>query len=471
MFVVCVCDFVLAQQITIDNTIAVETLIENNLANNCVNISNVTSTLNGSVNGFSSFGSFQRGNSNFPLSEGIVLSTGNAASGGNTTNTTDLSEGTTSWGTDPDIETALGVGNTLNATVIEFDFVALSNTIQFNYLFASEEYYANYPCNNSDGFVFLIRESNSTGPYQNIALVPGTNTPITVGNIHDEIITQCPASNAQYFDGYNFGNTNYNGRTTVLTATSSLTPNVLYHIKLIVADQGNDPTYDTAVFIEANTFNELELGDNINTCSGSVSLNAETQNPLATYTWYRDNTLLSGETNPILTVTNSGLYRVDVAINGLNCILTDDINVTIDTELSTNPISPYPLCDADGNGEEIFNLATKNQDIINAIPNLPANYSISYYRSETDARNNPNNNITNPITSGPTTIFVRVEDLDQGCIIYGEFDLEVNALPTITQPANWNICDNDDTPNNQTAVDLREKDNEITNGQNNLSVS
>lgn len=468
---VCSCNFVIAQLITIDNTIPVEDLIENNLANNCVDISNVTSSLNGSVNGFSSFGSFQSAGSNFPLSSGIILSTGNAASGGNTTNTTDLSDGTLSWGTDPDIESALGVGNTVNATVIEFDFVALSSAIQFNYLLASEEYYANYPCNSSDGFAFLIREVGSTGPYQNIALIPGTNTPVTVNNIHDEIITQCPAANAQYFDGYNFGNTNYNGRTTVLTAASNVTPNIQYHVKLIVADQGNDPSYDTAVFIEANTFNALELGDDINTCSGSVSLNGEIQNPQATYAWYRDNALLPGEIAPILTITDSGLYRVEVTINGLDCVITDDINVTIDTELSTNPISPYALCDDDGNGVETFDLASKNQDVVNAISNLPANYTISYYYTDADARNNPSNDISSPISSGPTTIFVRVEDTDQGCLIYGEFNLEVNAPPAISQPADWDVCDNDDTPNNQTAVDLREKDSEITNGQTNLGVS
>ena len=117
---------------------------------------------------------------------------------------------------------------------------------------ASEEYFADYPCNSSDGFVFLIKESTSSGPYTNIALVPGTSTPVTINNIHDEILSQCSAMNDQYFDGLYKGDTNYNGRTQILTAATSVIPNVQYHVKLIVADQGGgapDPEFDTAIFI------------------------------------------------------------------------------------------------------------------------------------------------------------------------------------------------------------------------------
>ncbi|MBD0824058.1 T9SS type B sorting domain-containing protein [Aestuariibaculum marinum] len=462
--------FVFSQQITVDNSITVTDLIENNLASNCVEISNVTTSINGSINGFSSFGSFQSGSTNFPLSQGIILSTGNASSAGNSIISDDLSEGDLNWGTDPDIEAALGTSNTVNATVIEFDFVALSDIIQFNYIFASEEYYANYPCNSSDGFAFLIREAGSTDPYQNIAVVPGTNTPVTVNNIHSEILGICDASNENYFAGYNLANTNFNGSTTVLTAVSNVTPNVQYHVKLIVADQAGDPGYDSAVFIESTTFNDLDLGDDINTCSSSVTLNGEIQNPLATYAWYRNDVLLSGETNPILTTSTSGLYRVEVTISGVSCVITDEVNVTIDTELTTNPISPYALCDTNGDNQETFNLSTKNNDVVNAIPALPANYTIAYYTSDADARNNPGNNITS-ITTGSTTIYVRVEDTDAGCLFFGTIDLIVNALPNVTQPTVWDICDNDNVPNGQTEIDLREQDDIITNGQTNLSVS
>nr|WP_255802821.1 choice-of-anchor L domain-containing protein [Aestuariibaculum lutulentum] len=464
-------NLIFSQQITVNNSISVQDLIENNLASNCVEISNVTTSLNGIATGFPSFGSFQSNNTNFPLSQGIILSTGNAASAGNTVISDDLSEGDLTWGTDPDIETALGTSNTVNATVIEFDFIALSDVIQFNYIFASEEYYANYPCNSSDGFAFLIRESGSTAPYENIAVVPGTSTPVTVNNIHSEILGICDAANEQYFAGYNLANTNFNGSTTVLTAASNVTPNVQYHVKLIVADQAGDPGYDSAVFIESTTFSDLELGDDINTCSSSVTLNGEIQNPLTTYAWYRDNAVIPGETNPTLTTSLTGLYRVEITISGVSCVITDEVYVTIDNELTMNPISPYTLCDANGDGQETFDLTTKNSDVENTLSTLPTNYTIAYYYSDDDARNNPSSNITNPITTNSTSIYVRVEDTDNGCLFFGTFDLIVNALPNVNQPDVWDICDNDNVPDSRTEIDLREQDIIITGGASNLSVS
>jgi len=91
-----------AQQIIVDNTASAQELIENNLVQGCVETSNISSPINGSVNGFSSFGYFERGNSNFPFENGIVLSTGNVNSAGNAVNTNTLSEGDTGWGADPD---------------------------------------------------------------------------------------------------------------------------------------------------------------------------------------------------------------------------------------------------------------------------------------------------------------------------------------------------------------------------------
>ncbi|RED44950.1 T9SS type B sorting domain-containing protein [Seonamhaeicola aphaedonensis] len=467
-------NIIFSQQVSINNNIPLQSLIENNLANGCVEISNVSSSINGSSDGFTSYGAFQRSGSNFPLENGIVLSTGNASSGGNTSNGNELSEGSRSWGSDSDIESFIGLGTMANATVIEFDFVSLTDMIQFNYVLASEEYFANFPCNAFDGFVFLIRETSSTGPYQNIAVVPGGSDPVTVGNIHDAIPTQCAASNDQYFDGYGFGDTNYNGRTTVLTAGTTVLPNVQYHVKLVVAESPDltqpHPLSDTSVFIEANTFTELDLGDDINTCSGSVTLNGEIQNPLASYAWFRDNILISGETNPTLTTSTSGLYRVEISINGNNCIIQDEVNVTIDTELAANPISNFYLCDNDNNGLETFDLSTKNTDVENAVQNLPINYSITYYTSTID-RDTPANNITSPIISSGQTIYVRVEDLNTGCLIYGEFDLIVNPLPIVTQPSSLDVCDNDNIPDSSTEIDLSQKDNQITGSNPDLFVT
>ncbi|MBT8260377.1 MAG: choice-of-anchor L domain-containing protein, partial [Bacteroidia bacterium] len=252
-----------AQIITVNDSFTPQQLVENNFVEGCVEVSNISSSINGSVNGIGSYAYFERALSNFPFENGIVLTTGNATSGGNAINTNTLNEGETTWGTDADLETALGLSNTFNATSIEFDFVSISNLIQFNYILASEEYYANYPCSYSDGFAFLIKEAGTSNPYTNIALIPGTSIPVNTNTIHDAIAGFCGPENESYFDGYNIGDTNYNGRTNVLTASANIVPYVQYRIKLIIADQ-TDENFDSAVFIQGNSFNAtVDLGPDI----------------------------------------------------------------------------------------------------------------------------------------------------------------------------------------------------------------
>lgn len=464
-----------AQQINVNGNVTVNQLIEDNLVDGCVEVSNIMSNVNGDSNGFRSFAEFSRGSSNFPFENGIMLSTGSAESGGNNLITTDLSEGATTWGTDTDLEAALGNNNFLNATSIEFDFVSISNQVQFNYLLASEEYSGINPCQFSDGFAFLIREVGSAGPYQNIAVVPGTNTPVSTNTVHDEIVGVCPAQNEQYFDGYNIGDTNYNGRTEVLTATATITPYVQYHIKLVIADQA-DQRFDSAVFIEGDSFRILDLGEDITTCASSVTLDANIQNPASSYEWFLNGstTPIPGETNATLNVVQTGTYRVEITtpLGSSSCIEEDEIVVTIDNEITLNPLTDYQLCDdLSGDEVEIFDLSTKDAELASIV--TFTNYTFSYHLSDAEARSG-NNAITNPIQNSSLTqpIFVRIDDLDSGCVAYTTFNIVVNTIPNITNPTNLAICDSDNDPSDGfTTIDLSVKNDEITSGDTNLIVT
>ncbi|WP_239000380.1 T9SS type B sorting domain-containing protein [Hyunsoonleella ulvae] len=466
---------VVAQQINVNGNVTANQLIQDNLVDGCVEVSNVVSTVNGDSNGFRSFAEFSRGSSNFPFENGIMLSTGNAESGGNTLITTDLSEGSTTWGTDPDLETALGNNNFLNATSIEFDFVSISNQVQFNYLLASEEYSGINPCQFSDGFAFLIREAGSTAPYQNIAVIPGTNTPVSTNTVREEVPGVCPALNEEYFAGQGLGDTNYNGRTEVLTAVATITPYVQYHIKLVIADQA-DQRFDSAVFIEGDSFRILDLGEDITTCASSVTIDADIQNPSSTYEWFLNGstTPISGETNPTLTTTQSGNYRVEITtpLGSSSCVEEDAIVVSIQNEITLTSITDYQLCD-DLSGDEVetFDLSTKDSEVSSII--TFTNYTFSYHLSDADARSN-SNPITSPIqnTSLTQPIFVRIDDLDSGCVAYTAFNITVNTIPDITDPTNLPICDSDNDPSDGiTTIDLSVKNDEITSGDTNLVVT
>ena len=214
----------------------------------------------------------------------------------------------------------------------------------------------------------------------------------------------------------------------------------------------------------------MDLGEDISTCAGSLTLNADISNTLASYAWYRNNTLIPGENNSTLPVTQNGTYKVEVSVpvNGTNCVEEDEIVIILNTEESINPISDYELCESSGSNS--FDLSTKNAELI---PNIPfINYSYSYHYSGAESRTN-----SNPITTvidnppNPEEIFVRVQDLDSACFSYTTFNLIVNPLPNIVVPTTLEVCDGDDTPDGFAIIDLTVKDDEITSGQTNLFVT
>ena len=462
-----------AQQITVDNTVSPQNLIENTLIQGCVAVSNISSPVNGDVNGIGSFGYFEQNNSSFPFQNGIVLTTGNANSAGNTNNSETLNEGNTTWETDTDLETALGITGTMNATSIEFDFVSISNTIAFNYVLASEEYFENFPCSYSDGFAFLIRESGTTNPYVNIALIPGTSIPVNTNTIHNEIIGSCAAENEQFFEGYDVGDTNYNGRTTVLTATAAIQPNVQYQIKLVIADQ-SDQNYDSAVFIQGNSFDStVDLGQDIATCASEMLLDADIQNPQANYSWYLNNSLIAGANQASYNVNESGNYRVVIEIPLVDdvCTIEDTVVIALNSTQTSNPISDFELCDdISSDGVELFDLTTKDAEAIASVSS-PGNFIVSYHLTSNDAQNNTNA-ITGPYqnTTNSETIYIRIEETNNGCLAFNDIALIVNPLPIIIDPSPLEVCD-DLNADNRTAIDLSVKNDEITNGQANLNVT
>ena len=157
---------------------------------------------------------------------------------------------------------------------------------------ASEEYddLNGFECEYADGFAFLLREVGTT-EYINLAVLPD-GTPVNVTNINNSMY--CNA-NPDYFAGYNLTDTNYGGRTKVLTATAPVEPNKVYEMKLVVADQG-DYFFDSAIFLEAGSFNigsDLGLDRTIASgnpgCSGTpIELDATIPIADATYKWFKD---------------------------------------------------------------------------------------------------------------------------------------------------------------------------------------
>ncbi|NJM79224.1 MAG: hypothetical protein HC854_05510 [Flavobacterium sp.] len=379
-----------SQNITIDENYTPQQLVENILINSgCASVTNVVVSGGNYPSGEKTFGYFNRNGSIFPIDEGVILSTGKVvnAPGPNISLLDD--GGDIPWPGDNDLNTALGLSNSFNATVLEFDFIPQGNTISFDYLLSSEQYLTNptsNQCNFTDGFAFLLREVGTTN-YQNLAIIPGTNTPIKVNTVRGSG-TICPAANEQYFDAFNDTNypTNFNGQTIVLTAQATVIPNTQYHIKLVIADEGNH-RYDSAIFLKAGSFNtNVNLGEDRLIANGNPVCNNQLPFTLATnssgnHRWFFNGNEIIGQTNPTLEINQSGTYAVIVDIAGCTPSPTDEIVIEIAPDLIIdNPT--FTKCDEDAiqDGITQFTQLDFNTIANQLFTNLPANYQIGFLK-------------------------------------------------------------------------------------------
>ena len=446
LLIICSTETSVAQYIQVSDTYSGQQLIENILVNNpCANITNFSDSGDTFGGIQKSYGYFNAGTSNFPFTEGIVLTTGKATSAVGPNNLI-LSDGGTSWLGDSDLESALGVSNSINATSLGFDFIAITNKISFDYIFSSEQYLLNATsnqCSYTDGFAFLLKPIDNSLPYQNLAIIPGTSTPVKINTVRG-IGSVCPPANQAYFDAFNGANhpTNYNGQTVKMKAEADVIPGKTYHIKLVIADQGNN-LYDSAIFLGANSFkNNIDLGPNKlfatqnPICFGETyNLNA-TQTGINTYKWFRNNIEITGEVNPIYTVTDSGIYKVEITINGTSCVAaTGEVNI----EYSPLPVlnSPNILVQCDENSDGITTFNLRKLDATITIGNNQLS-GVTYYESLNDAKNqiNPIPNPTAYQSATSNQVFGRVTN-SFGCANYAIINLEIanNSIvsPTITK--------------------------------------
>ena len=438
---------VFAQNVTVDtNTYTAQELIEDILIDsNCITNVVVTNVIGGDFNNTDqSYGYFEVNGSTFPFQKGLVLSTGKGTNveGPNNRLSDDDAPG---WIGDADLETVLNESNTTNATVIEFDFTAISNQISFNYIFASEEYQESNSntCKYSDLFGFLIRPKNEVD-YTNIAVVPNTDTPVKVTTVHPAISGGCAAQNEAYFESWNGATApiNFNGQTKVLTAKATIIPNETYHVKLVIADEQNY-RYDSAVFLQAGSFeSNTDLGEDrlIDTknpvCfNETLELDAFTSGSSNLYKWFKNNVELPLEKNSTYTVSEAGVYNVEVTLAS-GCISYGEITIEYAEDLDTG--SNYlRLCDDDDDGLTFFDLHLADPFYAD-MTDLEV---VNFFLLEGDAENNVNA-IPNPSVFFNTVpnqvVFARIEN-EFGC--YEVESLILDTSSTSINTKEFYACD------------------------------
>ena len=424
-----------AQYVTTDHTTySPNQLVEDILfSTTCAEDLSVLETVSGNFNdGMLSYGFFESNNSGFPFDSGIVMSTGrlNNVDGPNNNLSDDNAP---NWGGDVDLENALQIGETTNATILRFTFTPKAENVSFRYIFASEEYQEGDPntCQYSDAFAFLIRPVG--GQYQNIAVIPGTNEPVLVTSVHPEIPGGCEAQNEEYFGQFNDNNAaiNFNGQTDILTAEAQVIPEQTYEIKLVIADEQNY-RYDSAVFLEADSFNiGVDLGDDrtgANALCEGEDYEINLPNNLATnpITWFHNDNPITGENDLDYTISEAnlgaGTYRVEVDL-GSGCIAEDEIEVEYASPADAGSLN-LTQCFSD-EGELIFNLNNISQALNQQGLSLGFN---GFFNTLTEAENdqNPIDNPSEYSGMAGESVFVRLQN-QSGCISISEISLNVET--------------------------------------------
>ena len=321
-------------QITANATI---TQLVNSLAGSGATITNPTL-----VCPTGAYGTFTNGNlTNLGINGGVLLTTGTAATGGPPPVTgvnapASSFASTDNTGAGNNLLTGIAGATTYEECRLEFDITPSCATLQMSYVFGSEEYpeFVNQGFNDAFGF-FITGPNPGGGTYNNvnIANVPGSGNPVTIDNINSSLNSQ------YYIDNSGSSTIVYDGLTTPLTASVSVTPCAIYHMILVIAD-GGDGIYDSGVFL---TYQGLTCPSPVVSASGSQTIcpggsATLSASGMTNYTWSP-----GGQTGPNITVTPTVTTTYTVTgTQGLCNTSTATLTVTVASPSSTASNSgPY----------------------------------------------------------------------------------------------------------------------------------
>ena len=187
------------------------------------------------------------------VNEGLVLSTGYATSVSNGNNM-----GSGNWSTPLNVDLyALSGFPTYDLAQLDFDFVATGDSMTFQFVFGSSEYPEFVGTSFNDIFGFFVHGPGIVGPYSNgainIALVPGTNTPVSINTINADTNSTLYNDNSSllipnlFCDGYTVP---------MFASIGNLVVGETYHITLAISDV-SDSALDSWVFLGGNSFQQF----------------------------------------------------------------------------------------------------------------------------------------------------------------------------------------------------------------------
>lgn len=450
----------LSQTVSIDNTThSVDGLVEVLLENSCIDFENA------SLSSSQSVAYFSRNGSSFPIEKGIVIRSGNVLDTQGIYTGNNMGSTTTNGGTDSFLQTLSNTSSGTTESIVDlaylqFDFSSISDSFNFNFLFASNEY-GQYQCLSNDIFAFELIDL-ATNSITNLAVIPDTSIPVSVKTIKSSTYNNtCSSTNPGFFGVYNVDTPassviNMRGYTIKLSVASQIIPNHPYRLRMVIADYFST-NYDSAVFIEAGSFTTtFDLGDDRVICAGDEFLLDTELDSTYTFQWFKDNVLISGETGATYNVTDPGVYKV--IIDRGTCHIED--TVTFSPLVVNSPQNLYQ-CNS-GAAQYLFDLTQNDISYLGLDSSL---YQVYYYDSPVNAQQNisiDSSEITGFLSSGQT-IYIKIFDVvnDLFCETLYPFNLIINNVVV----AGTNITDETCEDPDGILYDLSQNDTAVINGQ------
>lgn len=207
-----------------------------------------------------------------------------------------------------------------------------------------------------------------------------------------------------------------------------------------------------------------------NSCTDqNVQFSVNTSQNYDSIVWdFGDGVGTSTQDSPSYTYTNPGTYTVSAEITVGTDVSSFSKNITISINPIANSVTDINECDDDGDGVVTFDFTNEQTQVLGA--QNPANFTISYHSSLTDAENN-----TAPLsvpyqnTNSNEEIFIRIENnSNTNCYATTSFFLNVFDTPTANAVATVEECDDlidGDDANGQKEIDLSAFDSDVLNTQ------
>ncbi|MEM8908666.1 MAG: choice-of-anchor L domain-containing protein [Bacteroidota bacterium] len=331
----------LSAQLFIDNSYTAEQMVIDFFDSDSVSISNVALIGDSGLN----MAYFEAANTDLGIPAGILLTTGVVydAIGPNSQENTSTDFGFPGYYLLDSIlfSTSGGSGLTRDAVVLTFDLTTSFDSLDFSYVFGSEEYTEFVGSAFNDVFAFVVSGPGYPNNY-NIAMVPGTPIPVSINNVNQNINTQF----FQFSQGSLFNDFEYDGFTTKLPAPFVVTPNQTYHVEIGIADV-SDGIYDSGVFLGIESL----MGDSILRPPAEIGFEQDGSvvdfNNLSRYAtsyfWdFGDNTTSTERYPGTHYYTSPGEYTVTLITENYCCNDTTTVQITVDQVTSNQEVVRKP---------------------------------------------------------------------------------------------------------------------------------